>query len=586
MEKTLHKVENRLTLLHSYKAELISKARDWDKKYLGQLTWTADPYKSNFNTNTIFSIVNAKAAEILTGIQEYDFIPLDDDWFRNVKAIKKIWEYEWLSSKTDKQLSQVIYSSLKKWDWFMYEWLRRITRKIKNPSIAEDWTIIFKEEEIVDYDWIYCEYIPWENIYFDGDNIDNSNEAIWIKHWDRQAFIDSFSSNPNYYKVNDELPIGKFYYIWDNSSISVNWDLNNENIISELRYYNKSRDEFIVLANGVEVCNMPIPYKHKELPFCKFEDYKVDNRFYSMWEYELLEKDEAYKDALRALSIDVIKAQFWFTVISPDADFDEATIEIGTNSFARIDPRDISHFSPSINASSIQNAEAVVDNDIIIKSWIDFRSNVLWAGETATKTAAKQQSARKRVNLNLKLNGYSFFERLARLRMSNLQLIYSSSVKKIPIKWWSINAKWVFKPLNGWYWTFTVKPEFIKWNFNIIPITESILWISNEREKNKLLEFAQIAWNMMWLDGKPIINPVNLVEELSKRFGVDYEKLTAKWLNNKSAEDIIKEAENMANWTISDSTNPQSPDYIPAEQRSWAMRNVPILGSSAAPSVM
>jgi hypothetical protein len=75
-----------------------------------------DKYKSNYATNTIFSIINAKASEILTGIQEYDFIPLDDEALKNVKAVKKIWEYEWLNSKTDKQLANVVYSSLKKGD--------------------------------------------------------------------------------------------------------------------------------------------------------------------------------------------------------------------------------------------------------------------------------------------------------------------------------------------------------------------------------------------------------------------------------------------------------------------------------------
>ena len=579
-QKTLHEVETRLTLLHSYKSWLIAPAKEWDLKYIWQTSQEMDKYKSNYATNTIFSIINAKASEILTGIQEYDFIPLDDEALKNVKAVKKIWEYEWLNSKTDKQLANVVYSSLKKGDWFMYEWIRRVERKIKTPILKTSWEITFEEENIIDYDGIYCEYIPWENIYFDGDSIDWANEAIWIKHWDRQAFINSFELNPNYNNVNDSLPKGKYYYISSNNTLNVNGDIDNENIISELRYYNKSKDQLIILANGIEVCNMAIPYKHKELPFCKFEDYKVDGRFYSMWEYELLEKDEAYKDALRALSIDVIKAQFWFTVISPDADFDEATIEIGTNSFARLDPRDISHFSPNINASSIQNAEAIANEDIIIKSWIDFRSQVLWANETATKTAAKTQSARKRINLNLKLNGYSFFERLARLRMSNLQLLYSTSNKKIPIKWWSIDGRWVFKPLNGGYGTYTVKPEHVIWAFNIIPITESILGISSEREKTRMLEFASVAWNIIWPDGKPVINPKNLVEEIARRFGVDFEKLTGKGVNNKSAEDILKEVEWQMNGNPVDSTNPMSSEYIPPEQRSWAKNIVPVLWSS------
>jgi hypothetical protein len=40
-----------------------------------------------------------------------------------------------------------------------------------------------------------------------------------------------------------------------------------------------------------------------------------------------------------------------------------------------------------------------------------------------------------------------------------------------------------------------------------------------------------------------VINPKNLVEEIARRFGVDFEKLTGKGVNNKSAEDILKEVE-------------------------------------------
>jgi len=76
-----------------------------------------------------------------------------------------------------------------------------------------------------------------------------------------------------------------------------------------MRYYNKSRDEMIILANGKEVYNTPIPFAHKELPFCPYLDYRVDSRFWGMGEYELLEEDELFADALRSLDIDVVRAQ-------------------------------------------------------------------------------------------------------------------------------------------------------------------------------------------------------------------------------------------------------------------------------------
>lgn len=575
----LHKVEERLVYLHSIKSPLVKSNKEWKIKYRGWRVKDRSKTKSDYKTNTIFSIINAKKAEILSWLQEYDFIPLDDEGIRNTNFVKKIWEFEWLNSKTDKQIASAIDSSLISWDWFIYEWLRRITKNIKNPILdSSTWEIKWEDKEELVYDWIYCEYIPWENVYFDWTSLDDANEAIWIKDWDREDFIKTFELNKNYKSVNSKLPIGRHYYITTDSRISTTPDLKSDDIITELRYYNKSKDQLIILANWVEVYNSHIPYKHKELPFCKFEDYKLLDRFYSVGEYELLEEDEEYKDALRSLNIDVIKAQMWFTVIDPDADFDEATVEIGTNKFARVRPQDISHFSPNINASTIIQAETSADNDLIIKSWIDYRSQILWASETATKTSAKTQSARKRINLNLKLNWYSFFERLARLRMSNLSLLYSVE-KKIPLKGWEIDWNWVYSPLNWWYWTFVVKPEYIKWSFNLIPITESILWISNERNKQNFLWFMQIAWNLVWSDGKPVFPATKLAEELARQWWVDYEKLTEQSASFKSPEDLLREANNRYAWVTNDSASPSSPDYIPPEQRSWSKQLVPTIGS-------
>ena len=574
----LHNVEERLTYLYTLKSELIPRVRDWRKKYKWERLKQKNPNKSDYITNTIFSIINAKKAELLTWLQEFDFIPMSDEAYRNINMIKKIWQYEWINSKTDKQLADVIHSALLNWDWFMYEWTRRIKRDIQVPTINSDWLIVFNKEEIVDYDWIYCEYINWEDIYFDWLSIDTSNEAIWIKYWDRKDFINSFKDNPNYKNVDDNIPIWKHYYVavWE-TELCIKNHLQDEEIISELRYYNKARDEFIILANWVEVLNSPIPYKHKELPFCKFEDYKLSDRFYSMGEYELLEDDEKYKDALRSLNIDVIKAQMWFTVIDPEADFDEATVEIWTNKFARVNPRDIWHFSPNINANTIIQAEESANNDLIIKSWIDFRSQILWQSETATKTQAKTQSARKRINLNLKLNWYSFFERLARLRMSNISLLYSQKEKVIPLKWWSIDKNWTFTPLSNWYWTFLVKPEYIKWIYNVLPITESILWISSEKDKQNFLTWVQVAWNLIWQDWKPVFPQEQIGKKLAEMWHLPFEELTQKWQINQTPEDIIKWVENENNWVVNDATSHMSPDFIPPEQRSWAKLNIPTL---------
>lgn len=569
-EKKLHKVETRLTYLHKIKSPIAKKQPDWKQNYIWVETKELDPYKSNYSSNLAFSIINAKASEILSWMQEYDFIPLSNDAQRNVLFVQKLWEYEWLKSNTDREITKAIYSWLKYWDWFIYEWTRRIDRKIKVPYKTQDWTISYNEKTVTEKDWIHCEYIPWENLFYDWYDIEDANEAIWLKYWDRKTFLNTFWENPNFKNVSEELPKWRYYSV-QGDTLKINPE-DVDDTISELRYYNKANDELIILANWIEVYNWIIPYAHKELPFCVFSDYHLEDRTYNAWEYEILETDIKYKDALRALNIDVIKAQFWFTAISPEANFDEATIEIWTDKFARVDPADISHYAPNISANNVIQAEQQADNDIIIKSGIDFKSQTLTANETATKVQSKLESARKRINLNLKLNWYTFFARLARLRMANLQVEYWSEQKKIPVKWLNISSNGVATPVSSWYWLFTVKPELIKWEFNIIPITDSILWISTEKEKNKLLEFYQLVGNVedWW---KPVVNPKKAVEQLSRKFWVDFEELTQATPSYQEPEQILDDLKLEDKWTPSSPTDPSNPNFVPPNQRSGAVQN-------------
>jgi hypothetical protein len=45
-------------------------------------------------------------------MQEYDFIPLDDDAMNTVRLIKLIWQFEWINSLTDGTLAKVFQSAL------------------------------------------------------------------------------------------------------------------------------------------------------------------------------------------------------------------------------------------------------------------------------------------------------------------------------------------------------------------------------------------------------------------------------------------------------------------------------------------
>jgi hypothetical protein len=576
-KRVLHNVESDLVYLYELKKNQVSKKQERDDKYAMTKSVATDPYKSSFSTNAIFSIIQGKMADIAAGIQEYDFLPQDADGEKNINVVKSVWAYEWLTTNTDDNIYKAFLSCLKHGDGYIYEGTRKIEREIQCPAGRdENWKNIFVTETKVDWDWIYQEFIPVDEIMHDGTSIADANKVAWIKQWNRDDYITKFSKNANYKNVSEALPIGRHYYIsaWQ---MVLEANTQDDEIVSELRLYNKARDELTILANWVEVMKSPMPYKHKELPFIQAIDVYLDDRVENMWEYELLAEDERFKDAIRALKIDTIKYEAWFTAVDPDADFDWAMVEIGLGKFARVDPKAIAHFAPQINSNNLRDAEQTIDEDIIIKSGQDNRSQVFSWEETNGKLDSKKESSKKRINLMLKQNGSTFFTRLAKLRMSNIQLEYWEGSKKIMIKGGTIGADWVMRTIKGGWGTFTTRPELVKWGFNIIPITDSILWVSNERMLKTKLEFLQVVWDMPKEDPTKILDYNKVVRNLAPSFGIDPDDFIANWEQTKSPEAIMKKMKGDRNGMATDPLDPANPNGIKPEQMSWAKRNVPVI---------
>ena len=578
-----HEVEERLIILKSIKNKdgLVDAQKIWKENNKARRVLERSHDKSDYMTNIGFTVKTAKDAELLAWVQEYKFIPLDEEARTNINPVKLNWKYWWLMAKTDKALSKVIPEATAFWTWVWYEAIKTIRKKIKEPIRSKDGGITYKEKIVVDYDGIWNEYIPWENFFIDGNDIDNSNEVVWIKYWDRNEFLKEHELNPDYKNLSS-IPLGKQYTVVD-WEVDNKYDQDNENIITEMRYYNKSNDQMIILANGAEVLNSPIPFTHKELPFCLFYDYEVLDRIWGMGEYELLAEDIEYRDALRSLSIDVIKAQMGTTMIDESVDIDQSTFELWTNTYTKVSDLDwVKFYSPNVSTNSIDNAELKVDNDIIAKSGIDFKAQQLSPQETATRTAAKTESGKKKINLNLKINGYSFFGRLARLRMANIQLLHSIGSKEIFVEGQDVDSNWVTSPLNGGYWSFTIKPWMVKGNFNIVPITESILGISEERDLEHILRYAEVAGNIVDSNGQPVVQGDKLVKAITERFGLDFDSLTSASQQQKSPEQIVNELKSEDRGTSLAPNDPNSPGYIPPAQRSGATNAVPTSWGRAA----
>ena len=72
----------------------------------------------------------------------------------------------------------------------------------------------------------------------------------------------------------------------------------------------------------------------------------------------------------------------------------------------------------------------------------------------------------------------------------------------------------------------------------------------------------QLAWNVLWDDGKPVIKWAQLVKLASDEYGYDYEKLTEQVEDSQSPEDIV----NSVFWEGAPSPE-DNPNYVPPAQR-------------------
>ena len=544
--KDLHYVEDRLLQLKTLKDKygLSKKAKEWkNKANMKEVTVPED--ENDFRTQVSAIVKRQKDAEMSASLPEYQFIPLDDNGWMNKRIVKQAWLYHWLMSNTDKVISKVIGNATTYGTGIMYEGIKHTQRKVNEPYIKKDpsWkeTLAFRTK-VINESKIYCEKIPFSNFFINGTDIDEATEAVVVSYQDKDAYIADKKHNPMYKNINKLSNTSKVYTLSDADGEDIGSWMNGENVITEIKYYNVWKDEFIIIANGIEVYKSHIPYAHKKLPFAVFFDNLWEDRFWWIGEFELLEWDEIAKNEYRSLTIKAVKASIGFILMDEGSDLEIEDMKYWIREVYRTDDIDsFQHFTPNIPVGAISELEQKVDNDIMAKSWVDFKSLQLWPQETATKTASKKNSSRKRINKNIRDNAFDFYRRLGELRMSNIQQLHTMKARKIPLKWGSLDNKWNFKKDDvNEFGSGIIGADFIKGEFMVVPIVETMLGNSNERKKEELGRFAERFANVLWEDSqKPVIKWEQLVALGCEVHGFDFEKLTEKWVSSKSAKSVI-----------------------------------------------
>ncbi len=582
-------VNQRLILLHSLKQHRYPAYWRIKSKYRMQdlPSVTAGGYV-DYGMNTQFAIVNTKASEILANTPRFDFIALDTKASKYKRLRELFWDYVWMTSRTDKAIYSIVMDALKYGVGFGKESYVCEKRNVKMPSLGADGVITYKEEEVIDYEGCRLSYIPWNNVWVNGRDLEETTEACIITYYDRAKFFEVFGNSKVYTGVTDEnIPRGKYYYVGDNSNgFFINGNstttatgqngVDNQNVVSVLEYYNKYKDEYAILANGVFINPLdgkipPNPNASKEIPLVAYTDISLEDDIYGLGEFDITEKSCALKDETRSLSIEVVKAQGGIITIDPDSEFDESIMELGIRKYARVEKDAFGFFAPNINASTLQYVESKADEDIIIESGIDFRSQLLNPNETATKTQGRISAALKRISLGVKYNAYTFYERLARLRQANMEF-YKEKPTLIQTKNMEIDEEGNVRYLNGGYGLFTMKPEYLDGKVALIPSIDSMVGGTTTENKQKYLEIAQLLLSLVdQATGQPLYDPRKIIEAGRGLIDeiIDIDKLGEKTPTTKSADAIMNEMDATAGVEGAPmQMEAEDAGYIPPNQRS------------------
>jgi len=552
--KDLHYVEDRLLQLKTLKDkyDLTAKAKIWkEKANMKEVDKPAD--ENDFRTQVSATVKRQKDAEMSASLPEFQFIPLDDDGSSNKRIVKQSWLYHWLISNTDKIIWQVVWNSTTYGSWFMLEEIKHTSKKVNMPYMKKHlfWpdTLEYKIE-IINESKIFCSKVPFANVFINGTDIDESTEACIVSYLDKDAYISEKKNSPLYKNISKLSNTTKVYTLADADWEDIASGSDNDNVITEIKYWNEWKDEYIIMANWIEVLNSFIPYAHKKIPLIPFFDNLWEDRFWGIWEFELLEPDELAKNEYRSLTVKAVKASIGFILTDKESDLELDTLNYWIREIYTTDDVDsFQHFAPNIPIQAISELEQKVDNDIMSKSWIDFKSLQLWPNESATKTASKWNSGRKRINKNIRDNAFDFYRRLWELRLSNIQQLHEMKPVRVPLKWGSLDNKWVFRKDDAnEFGAGLIGVDFIKGSFMVLPIVETMMGNSNERKIEELGRFAERFANVMDEEGKPVIKGKQLVALWCETHNYDFEKLTEEWVWSKDVKSIVDWVFNKKEW--------------------------------------
>lgn len=316
------------------------------------------------------------------------------------------------------------------------------TRKVKEITSFDPETeaIEYKETTIKDYDDADLQDVDPRMFYWDerATSHDNMRDCAERKIVPFSSFNDEYPDTK--YKNSKYVRAGS--WIWgteDEKKQSPVFSQVGSSDVEVWEYHNKVKDMRVLVAGGVLLQDIPIPYKHKQLPYTisVFQPRENVKRLDGCGIPELVEHDQALLDTMLNLMVEWVKLLLNKPVLESSGDDMEGETEIlELEAGKRIKVNDVNNFKwwdiPPIDRSVFEAIDKMEQN-AKKKTGIDDPMGGVKTGGTATENAIAAQAAKQRIDLFFKLLEEDVDVRDEWIKLNIIQQFYSQPDKMKPI---------------------------------------------------------------------------------------------------------------------------------------------------------
>jgi len=545
-------------------------------------TLDGDILKEKFRISISHIVINAGMAEkidafadIAIGTQE----PNDRNKIPYLEAAKlhALRQAKWDKTKMEALRISMIYGLCPVRIYYSRE-TRRIQQRVSSETDA-GFEITMQEVTDFPFDDIRFEVIDNPRRFLIDDsakNIDQAEDCALITevNWN---FFKQKVQNDNRYKNVEYVQPGTDFTI----------DIQGREVTPEqqavgtkgtkvriVEYWNKIRDEYVMIANGVMIRDTSLVDDHKQLPFAVLHQYRRPHSFYSKGVPKLLESlEELYTSIMRA---EARATKLAFPILATAEGVSLDTRAVATYPGVVLEG---AHDNASLMQLGTVPREAYALKDkieelVIWLTGINFKQVIGQENERVGIAALKKESMMSRINMILRENEADFLLRLGDFLIQDIQQYYPVprvrrlmkvddaddvhedelirdkdgnpvgrlEIRKIPLSGMKLSedrsphgAFSLRRNVDGDSYIFA-RAEYIRTasKLDVRAVRPSAMGSSKEAKKLSLTELSAHAINVnasaMEEDenGRPIPNPIwnqqYIEEELAKSHDLDVEK--------------------------------------------------------------